>query len=142
MPLGHGWNIDSCAGFVFADESDRLSIGFGSHGLDMKLSTRVPRLIEKYLGSAIADWLLKESLSIGDIKSWAIHPGGPRILDVAAASIGIPLSSLGDSWDVLAQYGNMSSPTVLFILKRLIQKMPDSPVWPFRLDPGWPSSVL
>ena len=136
MGKGHGWNVDSCAGFVFTDESDRLTIGFGSHGLDMKLSTRVPRLIEKYLGSAIADWLRKEGLSIGDVKSWAIHPGGPRILDVAAASIGIPLTSLRDSWDVLAQYGNMSSPTVLFILKRLIEKDAELPCVAISFGPG------
>ena len=51
--------------------------------------------------------------------SWAVHPGGPRILAAFGEAAGLDRTMLEPSYQVLAEYGNMSSPTVLFILERL-----------------------
>jgi predicted naringenin-chalcone synthase len=53
------------------------------------------------------------------ISAWAIHPGGPRILDAVASSLSLNTETVQPSRDVLAEHGNMSSPTVLFILDRI-----------------------
>ena len=86
-------------------------------GFLMTLSAYIPQLIEKgilaFFNKAIkALGLVKE-----DIKHWAIHPGGRRILEVIQKELALDSKGLESSFRVLKNYGNMSSPTVLFVLK-------------------------
>ena len=85
----------------------------------MTLSTRVPGLIAENLRPWLDSWLKVQGLSISDIGSWAVHPGGPRILAAVGESLDIDRHALGASHSILTEYGNMSSPTVLFILERM-----------------------
>ena len=64
----------------------------------------------------LAGWLGRQGLALADVKSWAIHPGGPKILAAVQDALGLPASALEASYAVLARHGNMSSPTLLFIL--------------------------
>jgi predicted naringenin-chalcone synthase len=91
----------------------------------MTLSKRVPNLIAKELRPWLEGWLSQNGLSRSDIGSWAIHPGGPRILDAAATGLQLTSEEARPSWEVYEEFGNMSSPTVLFILDRL--RRGDSP---------------
>jgi predicted naringenin-chalcone synthase len=56
-----------------------------------------------------------------DIGIWAIHPGGRKILDVISARLQLPTTVLKHSYEVLKNYGNMSSATIFFVLKRIIE---------------------
>ena len=94
----------------------------GDHGFEMSLSKDVPRKIEATLGPWLREWLAKQHLTVDAIRSWAVHPGGPRILDATENSLGMANGGLADSRGVLRDYGNMSSPTVLFILKHLMDR--------------------
>ncbi|MEQ9070818.1 MAG: 3-oxoacyl-[acyl-carrier-protein] synthase III C-terminal domain-containing protein, partial [Gimesia chilikensis] len=67
---------------------------------------------------------------------WAIHPGGPRILNAVAETVGFEESLLSPSREVLARYGNMSSPTVLFILKKLQEEQARLPCVMLGFGPG------
>ena len=58
-------------------------------------------------------------MSLADVKSWAIHPGGPKIVSAVEESLGLTAEALAPSRAVFAEYGNMSSPTVLFIVQKL-----------------------
>jgi predicted naringenin-chalcone synthase len=91
----------------------------GNYGFEMTLSRRVPGLIAANLRPWLEEWLGNNDLTLDDINSWAIHPGGPKILSAVEESLSLPLVALTPSREVFAQYGNMSSPTVLFILDRL-----------------------
>jgi predicted naringenin-chalcone synthase len=108
----------------------------GDNGFEMHLSPDVPRVIEANLRPWIEEQLARNSLSIGDIKSWAIHPRGPRILTAAADSLALHHSLLEPSRKVLEQFGNMSSPTVLFILKSLRQRHESLPCVVLAFGPG------
>ena len=130
------WTIDSSGGYLLHDERDNLRVGFSDQGLDIRLSTKVPALIEERLGKWIDQWLSKSGLTRQDIKSWAIHPGGPKILEAAATSLGITNTDLSDSWNVLADVGNMSSPTVLFVLDRLRKSAAELPCVAIAFGPG------
>ena len=90
----------------------------------MTLDPQVPSVIEANLESELKTWLEGHSLSVSDIDAWAIHPGGPRIIQATGKALGLPLPSLEASQAILASHGNMSSPTVLFILDRLAQQQP------------------
>lgn len=104
---------------IIPESTDAMSWNLGDHGFEMFLSSRVPDLIGKHLRPWFESWLAESGLKIEDIGSWAVHPGGPRILSSVEESLGLPREATAVSREVLAECGNMSSPTVLFILQRL-----------------------
>lgn len=105
---------------VVESSEDAMSWRIGDYGFTMSLSAEVPRLIESRLPHVLENWLRKNDLSTRDIAAWAIHPGGPRIIDAVERSLQLAPELTKPSRDILAECGNMSSPTVLFILKRIL----------------------
>ena len=95
----------------------------GDQGYQMVLSSYVPRLIETHLHGAVGPLLhtlpgqLEEAGA--HIERWAVHPGGRSILDKVEGSLGLSEAQMAPSRAVLRDYGNMSSATVLFILRDL-----------------------
>lgn len=125
------------SGSQFLANSEReMGWIIGDHGFGMTMTKQIPRLIEQYLQQWIEAWLERISLSIGTIENWAVHPGGPKILEAVQAALSLPDRALDDSWQVLANYGNMSSPTVFFILKQLYQKKLTGPTVMLGFGPG------
>jgi predicted naringenin-chalcone synthase len=104
---------------LLPDCEDAMSWRIGDYGFTMTLSPHVPDLIGKYVRPWLSGWLALHGHTIETVGSWAVHPGGPRILTVFGESLGLDRSSLLPSFGVLADYGNMSSPTLAFILRRL-----------------------
>ncbi len=118
------------------DSEDAMSWRIGDHGFMMTLSSRVPSLIAQNLRPWLDQWLAKYEHSVASIGSWAIHPGGPRILSAFGETVEIAPSALKTSYDVLAQHGNMSSPTVVFIMDRLHQANAPRPWVAMAFGPG------
>jgi alpha-pyrone synthase len=108
----------------------------GNHGFDMTLSAKVPGMIADNLGPWMASWLREHDLAIADVASWAVHPGGPRIVTAVESALGIDRTRTWASREVLAQFGNMSSPTVLFILQRLRETSAPRPCVAVGFGPG------
>jgi predicted naringenin-chalcone synthase len=90
--------------------------------LHNQLSLKLPQLVSKAAASVIADVLKSRSLAVRDAKHWAVHTGGEKIIDAVRDEIGIPEERLQATRTVLAEYGNMSSPTVWFVLDELKQQ--------------------
>ncbi len=84
----------------------------------------------------MVDWLAQHGLRLEDVASWAIHPGGPRILSACAESLGISDAGMRPSREVLAEFGNMSSPTLLFVLQRLRAARAGLPCVALAFGPG------
>lgn len=103
---------------LLPDSEDAMSWRIGANGFRMTLSARVPALIQEHLRGWIENWLAQQELKLDEIKGWIVHPGGPRILDAVERALDLPPDALHYSREILAQHGNMSSPTVLFILKK------------------------
>ncbi|MDG5768171.1 type III polyketide synthase [Balneolales bacterium ANBcel1] len=93
----------------------------GNQGFLMRLSTYVPDIIRKNIGPALTSILKSADLKSGDIARWAVHPGGRAILDKVRDALQLPDEQLSDSRAVLRDYGNMSSATILFVLKRMME---------------------
>lgn len=115
----HLARLNSFCSHLVPDSADAMSWRIGDHGFQMTLSARVPQLIEENLPGWIERWLAKSGLKTPDVAAWCVHPGGPRILDAVEKSLKLPASALSASREILAAHGNMSSPTVLFILDKL-----------------------
>jgi predicted naringenin-chalcone synthase len=113
------WRLTATGSCLFADSEEAMTWIIGDHNFEMTLSKTVPGLIAKHLRPWLTSWLESHGLGIEQIGSWAVHPGGPRILAAVEESLVLNRAALDDSRAVLAAYGNMSSPTLLFILDRL-----------------------
>jgi predicted naringenin-chalcone synthase len=102
----------------------------------MTLSRRVPTLIAKHLRPWLNSWLADNELSLPEVRSWAVHPGGPKIISAVEESLELADDALAASRGVLAEYGNMSSPTVLFVLDRLRKQSAPRPCVALGFGPG------
>lgn len=89
--------------------------------LHNQLATNLPHLVKKAAAQVVEDVLKPQSLDVHEIKYWAIHPGGEKILNTIKDEIGLTEDQLRPTRSILAEYGNMSSPTVLFVLQKLIE---------------------
>ena len=116
---GHAWRLAASGSCILPDSEDMITWRIGDHGFNMTLSRRVPELIGQHLRPWLAEWLASQGLTLQEINSWAIHPGGPRIVASVAEALKLSPQAAAVSDQVLAECGNMSSPTVLFILERL-----------------------
>lgn len=121
---------------VLPNTLEEMTWRIGDHGYAMTLSAKVPELIRSHLSGWMSEWLAGFDLTIRDVGGWAIHPGGPRILSACGESLGLNHSQWVASETVLAEFGNMSSPTVLFVLNRLLEAGTQGPVVMLAFGPG------
>ena len=88
-------------------------------GFRMTLSRQVPDVLARHVSPLVDELCRRNDRDPAEITGWAVHPGGPRILDVVADRLGLPAEALADSRGVLAEHGNCSSATILVVLDRL-----------------------
>jgi alkylresorcinol/alkylpyrone synthase len=94
------------------------------HGFRMTLSPQVPAAVARHLPTLVDHLLAPYALRHEDVAHWAIHPGGPRIIDRAQQVLGLHDEQVQVSRGILAEYGNCSSATVLVTLSR-VHPVPD-----------------
>ncbi len=99
--------------------ADHMTWDVTDHGFRMGLSPEVPAVLARHVGPLVADLLGRHGLRVADVDAWAVHPGGPRILDTVVRHLDLPADALDDARRVLADRGNCSSATVLLVLERL-----------------------
>lgn len=93
-----------------------------STGFLMTLSNHIPKLIKQEIRHLLENSLAKLNLKPEDISKWAIHPGGKNILEAVETSLSLAPNALAESYGVLKNSGNMSSPTILFVLKEMMSE--------------------
>lgn len=84
-----------------------------------QLSLRLPDMVRKAAAQVVADVLVPRSLKPSDIKHWALHSGGEKIINAVRDEIGLSEEQVHATRSVLSEYGNMSSPTVWFVLQEI-----------------------
>jgi predicted naringenin-chalcone synthase len=130
------WRVEACGTLLLPDSEEDMSWRIGDHGFRMTLSPRVPEVIAAHLGEWLESWLGEHGLDVGAIGSWAAHPGGPRILSAVERVAGLTKGQTRTSREVLAEFGNMSSATVLVILDRLRAAAAPRPCVALAFGPG------
>ena len=130
------WRLTASGSCLIPEAADAMTWTVGDHGFGMTLSKRIPEVIAGRLRPWLDDWLALRGMTVAGIKSWAVHPGGPKILDAVAATLRLPADAVWASREVLAEHGNMSSATVLFILKRLRNRGSPAPCVAIGFGPG------
>lgn len=132
---------DGCAAVLINNQiqKDSLSInGFYSHvalkgksdmaweisngGFLMRLSSYIPQLIEEDIKTLLHNALKKNNIDNQTVTHWCIHPGGKKIVDLIQKELQLSINDTEDSRKILSKYGNMSAPTILFVLKSIMDK--------------------
>jgi len=133
---GSAYRVVASGSTLVEDCEDAMSWRIADHGFQMTLSPRVPELITRTIRPYLEGWLAGQGMNVATVGSWAVHPGGPRILAAFGEATGLDRAMLEPSYKVLAEYGNMSSPTVLFILERLRRSGAPRPCVALAFGPG------
>jgi len=126
---------------TWSNTRDMMGWNISDTGFDLVLSRDIPAFIAQDF-TPFCDMFLKEQgLSRGDIAEPACHPGGGRVVDALDAYFGDKVSNINTTRAILRDHGNMSSPTILFVLKALLENEPVKPIVMTALGPGFTAAL-
>ncbi len=114
-----GYEVVDMAALTDTTTAGHMTWDVTDLGFRMGLSPQVPDVLSVHVRNLVDDLLGRNGVTIDDVDGWAVHPGGPKILDVVQERLGLTAEALEPSRHVLATYGNCSSPTVLLVLEEL-----------------------
>lgn len=120
-----GLRMDAFESTLTPVGEESMAWKIGDHGFDMVLGTYVPHIIDEHISGALAPLLARNGQHLenyAQIPLWGIHPGGRSILDRVQKRLEVSEEQLEPARHVLRNYGNMSSVTVLFVLKRIMEE--------------------
>lgn len=136
------WRVAASGSCLVPNSAKAMTWAIGDHGFEMGLSRKIPDLIAEHLRPWLTAWLGDNGLTLAEVGSWAVHPGGPKILGAVEEGLGLHGEALAVSRAVLAECGNMSSPTVLFILDRLRKANATRPCVMLGFGPGLTAEAI
>jgi predicted naringenin-chalcone synthase len=114
-----GYAVKEVAAVTDTTTADHMTWEVTDLGFRMGLSPRVPAVLSMHVRGLVDRMLAGHGLTVADVDGWAVHPGGPKILDVVQEQVGLGDEAMAASRAVLSAYGNCSSPTVLLVLDAL-----------------------
>lgn len=136
MTPATSYQIIANGALIVPDCDDAMTWRMGDHGFRMTLSPHVPELLSQHLLPWLTEWLSGHGFRLTDIGHWAVHPGGPRILQAFTDATHLPPEAVQVSRDILRRYGNMSSPMLIFILDVLSRVQRTEPTVAIGFGPG------
>jgi predicted naringenin-chalcone synthase len=121
-PGQSAYRIDGFRTALFPSGEKDMAWRIGDHGFDITLSTYVPKIIGANIRKFIEPSLAGSGMGIADVDTWAVHPGGKSIIDQVQASLSLRPEQVRASREVLRNFGNMSSATILFVLQEILRQ--------------------
>ena len=129
---------------LYPDTQGVMGWHIGSSGFGIVLTAEVPDLVHRYLGQDIRDMLAEHGLTVPDVGAWVSHPGGPKIIEAIEDELGVP-GALEMTWRSLAAVGNLSSASVLHVLRDTLRDRPPpagSPGMLMAMGPGFSAELV
>src|ERR1700733_11673128 len=111
----------------YPDTQDVMGWKVSEKGFNIVLSPDVPTVVRENLGRDVDEFLAQQGLTRGDIGTWIMHTGGPKVLEASAESLGLKNGELDVSWDALRRVGNLSSASVLVVLDEVMKHRRPAP---------------
>jgi alkylresorcinol/alkylpyrone synthase len=129
---------------LYPDSLRMMGWDIGTLGFQIVLGPEVPTVVERYLGDDVTEFLKRHGLKIDDVGAWVSHPGGPKVIEAITATLGLPDDALELTWRSLNEVGNLSSASVLHVLRDTIAKRPPtgSPGVLMAMGPGFCSELV
>lgn len=139
----HGPAIVDSRSHLYPDTLRTMGWDIGRDGFELVLSADVPEVVSKYLRDDVTGFLGAHELAIDDIGTWVSHPGGPKVIEAIVSSLDLPDDALELTWRSLADVGNLSSSSVLHVLRDTIAKGPSAgPGVMMAMGPGFCSELV
>ncbi|GAC1301374.1 MAG: type III polyketide synthase BpsA [Mucilaginibacter sp.] len=107
---------------LYYDSLDVMGWDFKDTGFNVLFSKDIPQFISEHIRTDIVEFLVKHNLQLSDIKNFIFHPGGKKVLDAYNAALGVAGDFLKQTREVMNDYGNMSSATVLYVLEKFMRE--------------------
>ncbi|WP_319428859.1 type III polyketide synthase [Mycobacterium sp. RTGN5] len=141
---GTGPEIIDSRSHLYPDSLRTMGWDIDASGFRLVLSPDVPKVVERYLADDVTGFLASHDLAVDDIHTWVSHPGGPKVIEAITASLGLPEDALELTWRSLAEVGNLSSASVLHVLRDTIAKRPPAgaPGLMMAMGPGFCSELV
>ena len=115
-----GLGISSWGEYTWPDTLDVMGWDLADDGLNVLMSQSIPAIVQRHMRVATDNFLESAGLRIGDLDSFACHPGGTKVINALEEVFDLPHGHLAESRAILREYGNMSAATVIFILERIL----------------------
>lgn len=117
-----GPEIVATRSVFYPDTEDVMGWRIGSDGFRIVLSADVPDVVAAHLPGDVDAFLSEHELARADVSTWVAHPGGPRVLEALESSLDLPAGALARTWRSLAEVGNLSSASVLMVLRDALRE--------------------
>jgi alkylresorcinol/alkylpyrone synthase len=140
-----GPKILGTASSFYPDTEQVMGWNISEKGFQVMLSPDVPKVVKENLGRDVDSFLSQHNMTRGDVHSWIMHPGGPKILEAVSEALGLHDGELSMSWKALQQVGNLSSASVLVVLDQVMTQhrpLPGSRSVLAAMGPGFGSEML
>lgn len=119
---GSGPEIVATRSVFLPNTLDLMGWEFTNAGMRLILSREIPAAIRRHIREAVDRFLSEQGVRLDDVTHFAVHPGGPRVLEGIEDALGLPRDGLHASRQFLRRYGNLSSASVLFILASVLRE--------------------
>ncbi|PYC83190.1 type III polyketide synthase [Streptomyces tateyamensis] len=139
-PASEGPHIVATRSHLFPGTEEMLGWTIGDTGFHIMLGADLPDLVRGQLGGVVTEFLADHDLKTTDLASWICHPGGPKVLDAVREALDLPARALEATWRSLAEVGNLSSASVLHILRDTLageRPLPGTPGLLLAMGPGF-----
>jgi alkylresorcinol/alkylpyrone synthase len=129
---------------LYPDSQKTMGWNIDSNGFGLILSPDVADVVEQYLPDDVTNFLAAHGLNIPDVPTWVSHPGGPKVIEAIVRSLELPDDALELTWRSLSEVGNLSSASVLHVLRDTIAKRPiaGTPGLMMAMGPGFCSELV
>ncbi|MBE0427729.1 MAG: type III polyketide synthase [Nitrospirae bacterium] len=117
-----GLELIASSSYYVPEDRDAIRYVYKNGQLYNHLATNLPHLVKHAVTEVVQSVLEEQSLKIEDIKHWALHTGGEKIINTIKSEIGLSEAQLRATRKVLSEYGNMSSPTVWFVMNKILNE--------------------
>lgn len=129
---------------LYPDSERTMGWDVTAGGFRIVLDANVPELVRRYLRADVQGFLADHGLTVTDVAAWVCHPGGPKVIEAIQDAVGLPAGAVELTWRSLADVGNLSSSSVLHVLRDTIDKHPPSgtPGVLMAMGPGFCSELV
>jgi alkylresorcinol/alkylpyrone synthase len=129
---------------LYPDSLRTMGYDVGTAGFELVLSPELASIVQQHLGNDVTAFLAAHGLTTADIGAWVTHPGGPKVIEAITDTLGLPPQALELTWRSLGEIGNLSSASVLHVLRDTIAKPPpsESPGLMIAMGPGFCSELV
>jgi alkylresorcinol/alkylpyrone synthase len=119
-----GPRIVATRSHLYPDTERAMGWDVRSSGLKIVLGAEVPDLVQRYLGTDVRGLLAEHELTVSDVTTWVSHPGGPKVIEAIQDVLGLDERALALTWRSLREVGNLSSASVLHVLRDTLARRP------------------